>query len=287
MSAIDGATFGVKFFGVRGSTPCDGDELARYGGNTSCVAVDVPGAQPIMFDLGTGARYYGQTVDPSVAFDGVCLLSHLHWDHVQGLPFFPPALRPGSRLTMHGPIQTDGRTVGEVIDSMLCPPLFPIGLADLPGAFDFGTHSDDDFMIGDVEVMARLIPHLGPTLGYRLTWQGMSVAYLSDHHQPGIDVYEASENAMELCRGVDLLIHDAQYTVEEFETKASWGHCTVDYAAWLAREAGVGTLALFHHDPTHDDDQLDELVEHARRLVAGSGVKVIGASEGLYVPIRR
>ena len=178
-------------------------------------------------------------------------------------------------------------TVGEVIDSVLCPPLFPIRIDDLPGSFDYGTHGDDDFMIGDVEVMARLIPHLGPTLGYRLTWQGASVAYLSDHHQPGIDVYEATENAMELCRGADLLIHDAQYTVEEFKTKSSWGHCTVDYAAWLAREAGVGTLALFHHDPTHDDDQLDELVERARKLVAGSGVKVIGASEGLYVPIRR
>ena len=189
-----------------------------------------------MFDIGTGARYFGLTWPQDRSFDGVCLLSHLHWDHVQGLPFFGPVLRPGSRLELHAPIQPPGSSLEAVVLGMLCPPLFPIGVADLPGEIRLVEHGDEDFGIGDVEVSARLIPHLGATLGYRLSWGGASVAYLSDHQQPGIDVYDATANARELCQGVDVLIHDAQYTRPEFERKSTWGHCTTEYAVWLALE---------------------------------------------------
>jgi phosphoribosyl 1,2-cyclic phosphodiesterase len=274
-----GGGFDITFHGVRGSTPCNGDEIARYGGNTSCVSVDVPGHDPVLFDLGTGLRYFGLGVDTTQPFRGTCLLSHLHWDHVQGLPFFSALLSPDARLHVVAPVQDDGRTVGEVVGSCLCPPVFPIGLADLPGSVSFEQVADDDFMLGEIEVSARLIPHLGNTCGYRLTWRGASVAYLSDHQQPGIGDHSISAGARALCTGADVLIHDAQYTSEEFARKSTWGHCSVEYAAAVATECGVGTLVLFHHDPLHDDDQIDVLERHVAGLCADSGITVVAARE--------
>ncbi len=280
LGVIASLGFDITFHGVRGSTPCHGNDVMRYGGNTSCVSVDVPGHQPIMFDLGTGARYFGADWPADVPFSGTCLLSHLHWDHIQGLPFFTPVLRSGGRLHLHTPAQADGMSVADVVDRMLCPPLFPISVDDLPGDVLFTEHGDDEFELGEVQVMSRLIPHLGNTLGFRLSWGGASVAYLSDHQQPGVDVYEATEGARQLGQGVDLMIHDSQYTRPEFEQKFHWGHCTIEYAVWLALECKVRTLALYHHDPTHDDDQLDQLVAQANEQ-AGDQLTVIGAREGL------
>jgi len=236
-----------------------------------------------MFDLGTGARYFG-IERPDETFDGICLLSHLHWDHIQGLPFFTPVLRSGGRLHLHTPRQSDGSSVAEIVGQMLCPPMFPIRLDDLAGDLSFTEHGDEEFELGEVQVMSRLIPHIGDTLGFRLSWGGASVAYLSDHQQPGVDVYEATDNARELCRGADLLIHDAQYTRPEFEQKPHWGHCTIEYAVWLALECDVGTLALFHHDPLHDDDQLDRVVADQIERVGGR-LTVIGAREGMTLNV--
>ena len=259
--------------------------MARYGGNTSCVSVDVPDHDPILLDLGTGARYFGLQRAGEPDFRGSCLVSHLHWDHVQGLPFFPPLLRAGSRLDFYAPVQESGRSLGEVMRSSIAPPLFPVDLDLLPGDFEFHTKGDEEFRIGEVEVMSRLIPHVGNTLGYRLEYGGASLAYLSDHQQPGVDVYEATDNALELCDGVDLLIHDAQYTREEFALKSDWGHCTTEYAVWLGVESGVRQLALFHHDPLHDDEHVDRVVVDAERQCAGSAMDVIGAREGLTLHV--
>lgn len=270
---------------MRGSTPCHGDDVARYGGNTSCVSVDVAGHEPILLDLGTGARYFGLQCPPESRFCGTCLVSHLHWDHVQGLPFFPPLLRADSQVDIYAPVQEDGRSIGEVIRDSLAPPLFPVALDMFPGDVVFHAKGDDEFAIGSVEVTSRLIPHVGNTLGYRLEVDGVSVAYLSDHQQPGVDVYEATDNARELCAGVDLLIHDAQYSRDEFERKANWGHCTAEYAVWLALESDVKRLALFHHDPTHDDDHIDGVLADARARCHGSGTEVVAASEGLTLHV--
>lgn len=268
---------------MRGSTACHGGDTVRYGGNTSCVAVEVPQHDPIMFDIGTGSRYFGAKFTGEL-FRGICLLSHAHWDHIQGLPFFPPLLRSASnRLDIYAPSQADGTTLSRVVDQMLRPPLFPVGIDSLPGAVAFHAVADTDFEIGDIKVKSRLIPHLGNTCGYRLDWNGRSVAYLSDHQQPGVDVYTTTANVRELCDGVDLLIHDSQYTRTEFEQRSDWGHCTVDYAIWIAGECGARNLALFHHDPTHTDDAIDEIVAAAH--VRGGPVNVFAASEGLRFTI--
>lgn len=275
----------VTFFGVRGSTPCHGDEIAKYGGNTSCVAVRAPGEDPLFFDLGTGARYFGAELAQHGTFHGTCLLSHLHWDHTQGLPFFTPLLREGSTLDVYAPAQDDGRSVEEVMATVIRPPVFPVTIDQLPGAVRFHDTSDSEFQVGGIKVIARTVPHVGPTLGYRVEWGGRSVAYLSDHQQPHDGSFAVSDSARELADGVDLLIHDAQYTPSEFAIKSTWGHCTIDYALWLAQHCGVGKLALYHHDPTRTDDALDEVGRCAEAAAEACGFKAFAAYEGLTVDV--
>ena len=275
----------VTFFGVRGSTPCNGDDIAKYGGNTSCVAVRVPGEPPLFFDLGTGARYFGRTQPHDGTFRGTCLLSHLHWDHILGLPFFTPLQLAGSELDVYAPAQGDGRSVSEVIATVIRPPLFPISIDQLPGTVRFHDTADADFKLGEIKVRSRLVPHVGPTLGYRIEWKGRSVAYLSDHQQPYDGSFSISDGARDIAEGVDVLIHDSQYTNHEFAVKATWGHSTIDYAVWLAQHCHVGRLALFHHDPSRTDAALDEILRCA--IVAGGrrGVEVFAASEGLTIDV--
>jgi ribonuclease BN (tRNA processing enzyme) len=249
------------------------------------VSFVAPGELPVLFDLGTGARYFGATQPHDGTFRGVCLLSHLHWDHAQGLPFFTPVLKPGSELDLYAPAQLDGRTVAEVFAATICPPLFPIGIDQFPGTIRYHDLYDEDFAIGGLQVMARSIPHVGPTLGYRVEWHGVSVAYLSDHQMPYDGSFSASDGALEVASGADLVIHDSQYTPAEFEVKFNWGHCTTEYALWFAAEAGAKRLALFHHDPTRRDDALDETAACARRAGAALGIEVFPASEGLVVEL--
>lgn len=295
----------VTFHGARGSCPCSGPELSRYGGATACVSVDPgDGRPPVVFDLGTGSRGLGEDLVarllPKAATIGAppepvdrsdrpghllalaCLLTHLHFDHVQGLPFFLPALREEVRLDIYAPPQgTPG--LEEVLSSFICPPYFPVRLSELPA--ELFLHEVEDgsrIELGDgLEVLARQLPHLGPTLGYRLEAPGCVVAYLSDHQAPRVRRGGAiPEAALELAAGADLLIHDAQYTSEEFTSKAHWGHSTISYAVEVAGAAGAKRLALFHHDPTHDDTLLDRLGEEATALAAGAFDVVVAAEGG-------
>jgi len=273
----------VTFFGVRGSTPCPCQDNRRYGGNTACVAVESPGFEPIVLDLGTGLRFWGETLPKDGTFRGHALVTHLHWDHVQGLPFFVPALIPGSRLDIYGPVQ-DGITLAEAFEEFMRPPYFPVRVADLPGDIRFHDLADGEHVVGGAKVTVRTVPHIGPTSGYRVEIDGRSVVYIPDHQQPLDGGYEIAPQVLELCDGADLLIHDAQYTPEEFIVKAHWGHCTVDYAMAVAREAGVRRLALFHHDPSHCDDLVDELLLRCRDRASAMGIEeVIAAFEGLTV----
>lgn len=275
-------SFSVTFHGVRGSTPCHGNDIIRYGGNTSCVSVLTPNSQPILFDLGTGLRYFGkECLTRDTKFVGTCLLTHSHFDHTQGLPFFAPLLNEETALTVRGPVQDDGMSLQAVFDKLVSPPLFPVGLSHIPATISFVDTQDSDFMIDDVHVKARAIPHVGATLGFRIEFNGKSIAYLSDHQQPTDGSHGISDGARELVEGVDLLIHDSQFTPQEFAVKSTWGHCTAEYAVWVATTHGVKNLALFHHDPSRSDDALDASAACLAAIGELAGCNVFVASEGL------
>lgn len=273
----------VTFHGVRGSTPCHGDDIARYGGNTSCVSVSAAGERPLLFDMGTGLRYFGMTQPQDEPFQGTCLVSHLHWDHVQGLPFFGPLLQDGAELVVYAPSDDSGRDAAAVLADSICPPLFPVGLAELPGRIEIRQPAPQ-FRVGGFAVESCPVPHIGDTVGYRVTHGTSSVAYVSDHQQP-LGVPRIDERVWGLCQGVELLIHDAQYTAAEFKCKSDWGHCTIEYAVWLAGEVGAKRLALYHHDPSHDDDTIDRLTAAAAACGGAMGVEVFAAHEGLQVEL--
>jgi phosphoribosyl 1,2-cyclic phosphodiesterase len=275
----------VSFYGTRGSTPCPSEDNRRYGGNTSCVALESPGHDPIVLDLGTGLRFFGETQANDGTFRGAALVTHLHWDHVQGLPFFTPVLKPGAQFDIYGPPQTGG-TLSDAFHRFICPPFFPVTVEQLYGQMTFYDAGDTDLVLDGAKVRVRPVPHVGANNGYRVEMGGASVAYLSGHQMPQDGTHSVSEDVLELCDGVDVLIHDAQYTPEEFVEKAHWGHCTVDYAVFVAREAGAKRLALFHHDPARTDDQLDVLLDRARHQAAATAVsEVVAAYEGLTISL--
>jgi phosphoribosyl 1,2-cyclic phosphodiesterase len=275
----------VTFYGVRGSTPCCGPELVGYGGNTSCVAIESPGAPPVICDLGTGLRMFGATQRSDVAFRGVALVTHLHWDHVQGLPFFVPLLRDGAQLDVFGPTPDSGQSLCREFADFLRPPVFPVCIDQFAGTVEFHEVDDDEFEVGGWRITSRSVPHVGATNGYRIEREGCSVAYISDHQQPVDGSFGVAPGAVDLARDVDLLIHDAQYTPAEFAARSTWGHCTVEYACHLAKVAGARRLALFHHDPSHHDQLLDELAACAREWGVRQDIEVLCAAEGLTVTL--
>lgn len=272
----------ITFHGVRGSSPSASRVSHRYGANTSSVTLEVPGQAPLLLDLGTGLAAFGRQQPTDEPFTGQALLSHLHFDHVLGLPFFEPLHRPGARLQIYGPHQGTGGLAGAFAD-LIRPPYFPVELESL-GQIEYLEVSDDRFAIGAFDVVSRLIPHVGPTLGYRVESDAGAVAYLSDHQAPP-GSGTVADGALELCAGVDLLVHDAQYTPSELRAKPDWGHSSADYAVLVAREAGARRLALFHHDPAHGDDDIDRMLESVRPAAEAAGIDVFAAAEGMTVAL--
>lgn len=286
---LGGPLLNVSFYGVRGSTPCPAEENRRYGGNTSCVSLDAPGSEPVLFDLGTGLRPLGKAIVTAnghgEAFHGAALVSHLHWDHVQGLPFFVPILLQGSCLDIYGPAQEAG-SLEDAFRGFMCPPYFPVTVEQLLGHIRFHDVAEDSFELDGAKVSVRTIPHVGATNGYRVEMGGAIVAYLSDHQMPQDGAHRVGDEVLELCDGADLVIHDAQYTQDEFPAKCHWGHCTVDYALFVASEAGAKRLAMFHHDPAHSDEKLDEMLRYTQELAERSSVtEVLSAYEGLTLSL--
>ena len=280
----------VTFYGVRGSTPCSSEATRGFGGNTACVLVEVDGDSPIVLDLGTGLRYLGQDLLAAEArrveaggepepFRGSALLSHLHWDHIQGVPFFRPLVLDGAELDVYGP-RIPGSSLEAEFARFIQPPVFPVSLSDLPATLRYHEVDDEVVIIGSASVTCFAVPHIGPTNGYRIDGAAGSVAFVCDHQQPRDGSLLPPGHVIEACRGVDILIHDAQYNAEEFKLKSDWGHCTADFALELARLCGARRLVLFHHDPGHNDDWIRDQVGRVQAL-AGSTVEVIGAAEGL------
>jgi len=272
----------VTFHGVRGSTPCHGPETQKYGGNTSCVSVSSEGNRTLLLDLGTGLRYFGLNYSATHAepIHAVALVTHLHWDHIQGLPFFGPILRDGARLEVYGPCQDNGESFVSAISRAFSQPTFPVGLHDLRGKFEFHDVDSSDFVIDEYQIHSRHVPHIGPTVGYRIELGDLAIAYISDHQQPTDGTFAVPDGVRELADGVDLLIHDSQYTAEEFAVKGHWGHCTPEFAVRIGAECGARRVALYHHDPDRTDAQLD-----AVRLSQPGGPGVCVAREGQSLTI--
>lgn len=272
----------ATFYGVRGSTPCSCDSTREFGGNTSCVLLDVPDEPPIICDLGTGLRYLGRDLSDrgeANGFVATALISHLHWDHIQGTPFFRPLLGEGASLEIVGPHQ-NGSTLEAEFTQFVRPPVFPVAIDQLPGSLSFRDVGDEVIRIGSASVTCFEVPHVGPTNGYRIDVGSGSLAYISDHQQPMNGSLDIADSLVEACRDVDILVHDAQFDEAEFRARADWGHCTPEYALELARRCGARRLVLFHHDPAHDDAWVRAMVKRVQEA-AGSDLVVIGAAEGL------
>jgi len=271
----------VRVWGARGSLAAPGPTTVAYGGNTSCVEVELAGATLIL-DAGSGIRELGRrlaTRPPGVLH--LCL-THLHLDHVEGLGFFEPLWAPGWELHVWGPPSAT-TALRTRVSSYLSPPLFPVGLSEAPSRVEFLDAPRDPWRVGPAVVEARPVEHRGATLGYRVEADGAAFTYLPDHEPyltAELDDDPEWISGWGLAAGADLLFHDAQYTEEEYDRRTGWGHSSVDQAVAFARAAGVARLGLFHHDPMRSDDELDGLHARARSLAAGDGIEVSIAHEG-------
>ena len=278
----------IIFCGVRGSTPAPGVRFARYGGNTSCVAVShSPDSAPVLaLDAGTGLTNLTSLLGGG-PFAGTILLTHLHWDHSLGLPFFGAGDRDDARVRLLLPDQQDGSSAEAVLTRVMSPPFFPIPPSGLRGDWTFGSISPGQLKAEGFTVEAREIPHKGGrTFGYRVSDGRCVLAYVTDHCPtalgPGPDgVGEYHDSALALAEGADLLVHDAQLLAEEVATEAVFGHAAAEYAVRLAIRAGARRVALFHHKPSRTDAELDEV---ARRF-AGAPIPVTVAAEGMAIEL--
>ncbi len=269
----------VHLCGVRGSTPAPGADFLRYGGHTSCVALAHDDAETptLLLDAGTGLRTVTQLLGGG-PFRGTMLLSHLHWDHFQGLPFFAAGDREDSRIDLHLPEQEDGSGAAEVLERSMSPPHFPISPTQLRGAWTFSTLDAGEHRFDGFTVLAREVPHKGGrTFGYRISDGRSTLTYMPDHCPialgDGPDGYgEYHPAALELAAGTDLLLHDSQLLGHhELATEGRYGHSAADYAVTLGQHAGAHGVLLFHHRPDRTDEALDEL---ARRFEWAPGVSI-------------
>ncbi len=273
----------VTFWGTRGSIAAAGPQTQRYGGNTACVQVMGSDGTCLVLDAGTGIRGLGATLGPGIRRIDV-LLSHLHMDHIQGLGFFDPLFREGLEAHIWGPPSATQDLRGR-LSRYLSPPLFPVRLRDLASRVELHNAPDEPTRIGCFEVTSDAVIHPGPTVGYRISGDGATLGYLPDH-EPALGVTDFPgptgwTSGHDIAAGADLLIHDAQYFVEERAARLGWGHSSTTEAAAFAVQAGVRRLAAFHHDPAHDDATLDRLV--AEVAAAAPGIEVTGAREGVSV----
>ena len=270
----------VCLWGTRGSIASAGPDTVAYGGNTSCAEVEGRDGTVVILDAGTGIRRVGDTYKEPRRLD--ILLTHLHMDHIQGLGFFGPFFQKDFEVHVWGPPSTT-QGLRERLTRYLSPPLFPVRLRDVAAHLELHDVPMAPFQIGGLTVDADMVIHPGQTIGYRVTDGTATVAYLPDHEPAlgtnGMPTDPTWTSGLELADAADLLIHDMQYTADEYRDRVGWGHSRVADAVGLAQMAGAKRLVTFHHDPAHDDRELDRMVEDAREL-AGELLQVLPGREG-------
>jgi diguanylate cyclase (GGDEF)-like protein len=284
----------VRFWGTRGSVPTPGPQTARYGGNTSCVEMRAQDGTIIVLDCGTGARLLGldllKSASPPLRIN--LFIGHTHWDHIQGFPFFTPAFLPDTELNVFAPAGLQ-RTVEDALAGQMQYSYFPVTLRDLRSRIHFTELEEGFLRLGDVTIETQYLNHTAPTISFRISSGGATVAYVTDHEpfwNPSGSHFKhpGDQRHIAFLNGVDFVIHDAQYSLEEYPGKIGWGHSTVDYATEIAMAAGVKQLALFHHDPLHDDEEIARMEGVARHLVKerGATLDVMAAAEGVVVEVQ-
>lgn len=274
--------FIVEFWGVRGSIPTPGSKTVRYGGNTSCVEMRL-GETRLIFDGGTGLRVLGLNLLKQMPIEAHIFFSHTHWDHIQGFPFFVPAFVPINKFHIYGAIAPDGATIKDCLSDQMVHPNFPVPLQVMGSEMKFYDFiGGDTVKVNDVEIETAPLNHPNFATGYRVSWQGKTVVYCPDteHYEDRFD-----KNVLHLARKADLLIYDATYTNAEYynieSPKIGWGHSTWEVGVEIAKKAGVKQIAMFQHDPSHNDQFLDQ-VQIDLQSVFPNGLV---AKEGMTIPI--
>jgi phosphoribosyl 1,2-cyclic phosphodiesterase len=280
----------VRVWGCRGSVAVPGPDTVKYGGNTSCVEVRLSDGTAIIIDAGTGICELARARVPDLRPTQM-LLTHLHMDHIQGLLFFPPLFDPATNITVYGP-PSPGPNLDRRLARYLSAPLSPVDLRELPGQVSFAACPYQEWRVGPARIRASIVTHRGVTLGYRITEGDTTLCYLSDH-EPALGaslsrVDPAWISGMGLAHGASMLIHDGQYTREEYPAHVGWGHSSIADAVTFGLIAEVGKLVVFHHDPVHDDVKLDAVGEEAQDLWASGGRErgdLVMAREGVTMSV--
>ena len=290
-------TLRLRFWGTRGSIPSPGPTTVRYGGNTPCVEVRTETGWLVILDAGTGIRELGRSLVASSNGHGIkadIFLTHAHWDHIQGIPFFAPMFQPGNHFTIWGS-KTLETSIDRVIRDQMSPVVFPVTFEQLDATIDFGELAEERHIGDGYEVTAFAVQHPGGALGYRFSSRSRkdsSLVYISDNELNATASYPGraenwNERLVEFVRGAKVLVHDATYTTDEYERHRGWGHSTYEDAVNLALDAGVEQLILFHHRPERTDDDVDRCVAESRALVAARGGRLLvtAAAEGMTLSV--
>ena len=276
----------ATIWGCRGSLPSPGASRLRYGGDTSCVEVRLSDGTLIVLDAGTGIRELGSQL--AAEREVHLLLTHLHMDHVEGFPFFSLLWTPDANVHIWGP-PSPMLSLKERLARYMSPPLFPIDVHDVPCTATFHDLPTEEWTIGSATVTAQAVEHPGPTVGFRITENGRTLAYVPDHEPAALGDFRNESpdwiDGFAIAEGADVLMHDCQYTDEEYGERRGWGHSSFSDAVAYAEVTGAKQLLMFHHDPTHDDDQLESIERSAREVWSTNGTSPKLAATGMSIDL--